>query len=195
MIESRAVWAASLEVRQQEGRPAITGRFPYGELAIISDRGSVRKETIEPGAFSYALEDPDREIHLLSGHDYGKPLASKKAGSLELQDSADALTFRALIPAGAEKITHVADALAMIGAGLAVGVSPGFRVPPKDVVPDAETLKPEPGNPGVMIRQLAALVLYELSIVTRPAYPATSAELRNMSCNQLHAPQRKVLLP
>jgi len=45
-------------------------------------------------------------------------------------------------------------------------------------LPDAETLVPEPGNPGVMIRKLSALVLYELSLVTRPAYEASEAELR-----------------
>ncbi|ASP22055.1 Caudovirus prohead serine protease [Antarctobacter heliothermus] len=195
-MESRAVWAASgLEVRQQGQRPAIVGSFPYNTWAVLSDRGTVRKEEILPGAFDFTLSDPDAEVNLLFGHSFDRPLASRSGGSLELQDSDKALTFRATIPEGAERVSHVADALAMIAAGLATGISPGFRVPPKDVVPDAEKLTPEPGNPGVMIRQLAALVLYELSIVTRPAYPATSAELRKMPCNRLHAPQRKVLLP
>ena len=36
-----------------------------------------------------------------------------------------------------------------------------------------------PGNKeGVMIRSLSALVLYELSLVTRPAYEASMAERR-----------------
>ena len=64
------------------------------------------------------------------------------------------------------------------GAGLIRGISPGFRVPPKSAVPDAEKLIPEPGNPSVMIRSLSALVLNELSLVTRPAYEASTAELR-----------------
>ena len=66
----------------------------------------------------------------------------------------------------------------MIGAGLMVGVSPGFRVPPLDVVPGAETLEPEPGNPGVSIRVIREAVLTELSIVTRPAYPDTGVATR-----------------
>lgn len=187
------IWEAdALEVRQRDKRPVIAGRFPYNALAVLSDRGKVRKETILPGAFSYALEDGDREVNLLLGHSFDKPLASKRAGTLSLQDTETALEFLATIPEGAERASHVVDALAMIGAGLVKGVSPGFKVPPKDVVPDAEAFVPEPGNPGVMIRQLAKLVLYELSIVTRPAYEASEAELRT-AFRPLQT--RKVILP
>lgn len=181
-MECRAVWAAqSLEVRQLDKRPVIAGRFPYDRLAVLSDRGTVRKETIKPRAFSYALDDPDREVNLLFGHSFDKPLASRKAGTLDLRDTERFLEFTATIPPGADRASHVVDALAMIGSGLATGISPGFRVPPKDVVPGAEKLVPEDGNPGVMIRQLWALLLFELSIVTRPAYADTEAELRAMA--------------
>ncbi|MCP4206749.1 MAG: hypothetical protein GY767_06855 [Shimia sp.] len=98
------------------------------------------------------------------------------------------------IPEGAERATHVTDVLAMVGAGLIKGVSPGFRVPPKDVVPDAERLVPEPGNPGVMIRELSALLLYELSLVTRPAYEQSEAELRAMAETN-HQPRQRIILP
>ena len=46
------------------------------------------------------------------------------------------------------------------------------------MVPDAETLEPEPGNPGVDIRVIRQAVLYELSIVTQPAYAETSVDVR-----------------
>ena len=36
---------------------------------------------------------------------------------------------------------------------------------------------PERGNPSVMIRDIARTVLHEMSIVTRPAYKETSADL------------------
>ncbi len=196
MEPARMIWDVdALEVRQRNKRPLIAGRFPYGALAVMSDRGTVRKETFAAGAFAFALEDLSRDIHLLFGHDYGKPLASRQAGNLTLEDTDKALEFFAEIPEGAERATHITDALAMIGAGLVTGVSPGFRVPPKNVVADAETLVPEPGNPSVKIRQIAHAVLYELSLVTRPAYPTTSAELRKMSCNQLHSTPHRVILP
>lgn len=196
MDSARMIWPASdLEVRQQGKRPIIAGKFPYKTLAVLSDRGTVRKETVMPGAFSYTLEDPTREVNLLFGHSFDKPLASRKAGSLELRDTEEFLEFIATIPEGAERASHVVDALAMLGAGLVKGVSPGFRVPPKDVVANAEKLVPEPGNPGVMIRQLGALLLYELSLVTRPAYEASEAELRAMQQATRPATQHRVILP
>ena len=193
-MECRAVWAATdLEVRLQDKRPVISGRFPYKVLAVLSDRGRVRKETILPGAFDYALKDANREINLLLGHSFDKPLASKLSGTLELTDTENFLEFVATIPVGAERASHVMDALAMIGAGLVKGVSPGFRVPPKDVVPNAETLLPEPGNPSVFIRHLSSLVLYELSLVTRAAYETSEAELRQMQWDRAPSDTRIIL--
>lgn len=197
-MERRAIWAASdLEVRQQDKRPVIAGRFPYNEWAVLSDRGTVRKEEITPGAFDFTLSNPLAEVNLLFGHSFDKPLASRQSGTLELKDGAKFLEFFATIPEGAERASHVTDALALIGSGLATGISPGFRVPPKDVVPDAEKLVPEPGNEGVMIRQLAKLVLYELSIVTRPAYPGTETELRAMQSTAIASDTltKRVMLP
>ncbi|MDB5663554.1 HK97 family phage prohead protease [Cypionkella sp.] len=196
-MESRAIWEVDgLEVRQQRGRPRIFGRFPYNAWAVLSDRGAVRKESIEPGAFSYTLEDPLQEISLLFGHSFDKPLASRLGGSLTFEDSEDFLSFIAEIPEGAERASHVVDALAMLGAGLIKGISPGFRVPPKDVVPNAERLVPEPGNPKVFIRMLAKLVLYELSLVTRPAYESSSAELRALNRFHVsHSTAKRFLLP
>lgn len=183
-LETRLIFPTEgLEVRQQGGLPTITGKFPYNSLAVLSDRGAVRKESIQPGAFGFTLDDPERDVHLLVGHSFDKPLASRKAGSLTLKDTEDFLEFVAQIPEGAERASHVTDALAMLGAGLIQGVSPGFRVPPKDVVPDAERLVPEPGNPSVFIRKLFQLMLFELSLVTRPAYEQSRAELRALDAN------------
>lgn len=181
MLETRLIFPTEgLEVRQLGGRPTITGRFPYKSLAVMSDRGAVRKESIEPGAFAYTLDDPDRDVHLLVGHSFDKPLASRKAKSLTLKDTEDFLEFIAQIPEGADRASHVVDALAMLGAGLIQGVSPGFRVPPKDVVPGAEKLEPEKGNPSVFIRRLFQLMLFELSLVTKPAYEQSRAALRSL---------------
>ncbi len=195
-MESRTIWAASdLEVRQRGKRPVIAGRFPYKSLATIADRGKVRKERIMPGAFNFTLEDETREVNLLFGHSFDRPLASRHSGSLLLNDTEEALEFEATIAPGLEEVTHVRDALTMVGAGLVAGVSPGFRVPPSDVVPGAETLDPEPGNPGVFIRTLSALLLYELSLVTRPAYEASEAELRALQMTSHPVRRERFYLP
>lgn len=122
---------SGLEVRQQNKRPTIVGRFPYRELATLADRGKIRKETILPGAFSFALSDPKREVNLLVGHDFGKPVASKLGGTLEFNDTEEFLEFFAAIPPGLERATHITDLLVMLGQGLIKGISPGFRVPRK----------------------------------------------------------------
>lgn len=189
-METRAIWpAAGLEVRKEGKSPVIRGRFPYGELAVLADRGKVRKERIMPGAFDFTLNDPDLEVNLLFGHDFNMPLASRQAGSLVLKSDDTALSFIAMIAAELLDVGHIRDALALLGAGLVTGISPGFRVPPPDVV-KSEQLDPEPGNPGVFIRTLLALVLYELSLVTRPAYAASQAELRALQ-TQPHPVQHK----
>ena len=195
-MEQRAIYeAAGLELRRRGKRPVIAGRFPYKALAVIADRGKVRKERILPGAFSFTLEDAKREINLLFGHDFDKPLASRSTGSLTLTDTPDALDFEAEIAPELEAVGHVRDALAMLESGLVTGLSPGFRVPPKDVVPNAERLVPEEGNEGVFIRELGALLLFELSLVTRPAYEEAQAELRAMQQATHPVRQQRIWLP
>ena len=52
-------------------------------------------------------------------------------------------------------------------------------MPPKGVVPNAESLRPEPGNPSVMIRQINDAVLREMSVVTSGAYLDALVEIRS----------------
>ena len=193
-MEQSTIYPVELEVRQSGGRMRIAGRFAYRATATMADRGRVRKERFEPGAFRFAVEDADRDVHLLRGHSFDQPLASKRAGSLVLEDSDDALTFEAVIPPADEQPTFMADTVRMIRAGLVGGLSPGFRVPPKDVVPDAETLEPEPGNPDVAVRVINAAVLFELSLVTRPAYPETSVDLRSFGAERPARRRRRLWL-
>ena len=96
----RGVWPLDdLEIRQRRGgRRGIFGSFKYNRTATVRDRGRRRKETIRSGAFRFALDDDEREINLLFGHSFDRPLASKLRGSLELEDTADALNFRAILP-------------------------------------------------------------------------------------------------
>lgn len=182
--------AAELEVRKRaSGAVNLAGRFPYGRNAVLSDGGRTgrpRKERIASRAFAYRVERADEDIHLLVGHDYGKPLASKRAGTLALEDGDDALEFRATITPQVADTSHGRDALALLEAGLAIGISPGFRIPPKRAVPNAETMEDEPNRPGegmhrAMIRTVLAALLYELSLVTRPAYDEAQVEARSWS--------------
>ena len=119
-----------------------------------------------------------RNIHILSGHSFDRPLGSLIAGNARVTDGDDAISFEVDLPDEARQPSWIRDAVLAVEAGLSVGVSPGFRVPPANVVPNAEELVPEPGNPGVSIRVIKQAVLIELSIVTRPAYAETAVDLR-----------------
>ena len=113
---------------------------------------------------------------MLVGHDFGKPVASRQSGTLAITDGDDAVNFVAQLPNPAP--TWVVDMEKSVEAGIMTGLSPGFRIPPRAVVPNAEVLIPEAGNPGVAIRQINHAVLREFSVVTSAAYIEAGVELR-----------------
>ena len=174
-METRSVYPVDLECRQGPGgRAIIAGSFPYGRQATIGRTGRVRKEKFNSRAFDFAInQEPEREINFLLGHSMNRPLASRRSGTLALEDRDDALTFEATMPVEDDQPSWVRDFLRARRSGLIGGISPGFTVPPRSVVADAELLEPEVGNPGVFIRVVRHAVLFELSAVTRPAYDGT----------------------
>jgi HK97 family phage prohead protease len=176
-----------LEIRaSRNGARKLRGRFPYKKRAVLSDGGKnggrPQKEEFLPGAFSHSIESADQEIHLLSGHDFAKPLASKNTGTLVFDDTAEALIFDAEITPQIADTSYGSDVLKQIESGLAVGISPGFRIPPKRAVAEAEKFTDEGHDPArgmhnARIRSIVAAILYELSVVTRPAYSEATVEL------------------
>ena len=157
------------EIRQQgEG---ISGEFSYETDSIVAATGRVRKERIRPGAFSYAISAPDREINLVLG-DNSRPLASKRAGSLILEDTPTALKFRvAKLP----RTSYVADFLGMLrGKSIVPGIVPFFSPTPLSIARRlfsngrAVDEEEEAGNPGVFRRIVKSGLLTALSIMFRP---------------------------
>lgn len=181
------LWGGSesgLEVRRaKDGSTVLSGSFPYGKAAVLSDGGRTgkpRKEVIASRAFAYRVERPEEDIHFLYGHSFDRPLASRSAGTLDLKDSDDALTFKATIRSAMQDVSYVRDFLAGLEAGLITGISPGFRIPPKRAVEKAESVEQEDPSLGTaLIRTVHQALLYELSAVTRPAYPEAQVEARD----------------
>ena len=176
MLETFA-WSGDIEIRQSGRGRSLRGSFPYNRLAVRSDRGRVRKERIGPRAFRFAVEDSEREINFLAGHSFDRPIASKKAGTLKLVDTDDALRFEVPELPDTPVVRQLIEEIE--GGAFVAGISPGFRVPPLSVRPNAERLVPEPGNPSVQIREVNEAVLIELSVVARPSYPDTTLDLRD----------------
>ena len=174
--------------------------------ATVMNRGRVRKERIAPDAFGWQIREfaklqdelaatisdsldearlqllrqelERRNIHVLAGHSYDRPMGDMLRSGARVTSTREALEFEVELPPDADQPGYMRDTIAMIRAGLIGGISPGFRVPPKAVVPNGERLEAEPGNPGVQIRVIENAVLSELSIVTRPAYSETDIDVR-----------------
>lgn len=156
--------AGSLELRSEGGATRLMARFPYGRETEIA---AGRFEMIAPRAFAGRIAAGE-DIHLLSGHDYGKPLASRAAGNLTVTDSPDALVIEAQIDGGT---SWARDFLAAHGSGLIRGLSPGFRVPLGGERIDRRGT--------AVLRTITSADLFEVSAVTRPAYPDAQIEARN----------------
>ncbi|MEO0344473.1 MAG: HK97 family phage prohead protease [Pseudomonadota bacterium] len=165
-----------VEIRQdQDGAVQLVGRFPYQSITILWDggrTGQARKEQIASRAFSKRISGDD-DIHLLIGHDFDRPLASRSAGNLRITEADDALSFSASISAKLRASPYVQDFLGALGAGLIRGLSPGFRVPDE---PQSETVRSDAGG---LLRTVNRADLFELSAVTVPAYPEAQIEARS----------------
>ena len=164
---------------------------PGRGLATVGDRGRVRKERIAGDAFGWQINEfakvqkelaaavdasrdqaqiellrqalERRNVHVLVGHSYDKPLGDLKSGTARVTSSKEAVSFAVDLPADADMPSYMADTVRMIRANLAGGISPGFRVPPVSRVANAEAFEPEPGNPAVQVRVINQAVLHELS--------------------------------
>lgn len=163
--------SGAVELRQAgDGTRIIAGRFPYRVATVLQDGPSPRREVFEPRAFSPRLE-AGANVHLLFAHDFSRPLANRTGGSLLIEDGDDALTFEARLSPQIAQTSHGRDVLVMIETGLALGLSPGFRVPEGGAVVTAD-------GPG-LLRTVTRAELFELSIVAVPAYDDAAVEARN----------------
>lgn len=173
-----------LELRAaRKGRRRLRGRFPYKKRAVLSDGGRKggrpQKEEFMPGAFSHSINSTEQDQHLLVGHSFDAPLASKNTGTLTFDDTPEALTFDAEITEAIADTSYGSDILKQIDSGLSVGISPGFRIPPPRAVAKPEVFtdeghEPARGMHNALIRSIFAAILFELSVVTRPAYKEAS---------------------
>ncbi|MDD9984847.1 MAG: HK97 family phage prohead protease [Spirochaetaceae bacterium] len=191
VVDSGA-YPQSVEVRAR-GR-GLAGRFEYGRDRVTRDRGRRRKVRVNAGAFSWQMERwqklqeelgktiaeaieeglsdaqerairETREVNLLAGRSYDRPLASLHAGTLLLNDGPEALEFEVEeLPA----TQYADDLLEVIDSGAAdVGVDLLYSIPPEDVVPDAVSIEPDAENPEVEVEVVNQAVLNAIAVVNR----------------------------
>lgn len=207
----------SLEIRARGDSRVLSGRFPYGRTATVRASGRTRKERFAPDSMSWQVREFEklqgelaamlsdevdqvrreiledalerRNTHFLIGHSYDKAVADMRSGTLAVKHTRAAVELEATLPPDADMPSWVRDAMLAVKGGQLRGVSPGFQVPAKG----GERLIPEPGNPGVMIREITDAVVFEYSLVARPAYSGTDVAAR-ADDPALAAPRRRLWL-
>lgn len=120
-------------------------------------------EYVAPGAFKRSLQARN-EIKLLWNHDTNEPLASVRGGSLSLTEDDRGLKVTAKLP----NTTRGRDVAELIRSKVIDSMSFGFNV-----------IKDSWSKDGQQ-RTLESVRLHEVSIVTFPAYKATTAAVRSV---------------
>ena len=134
-----------------------------------------------------------RNVHILAGHDFNRVLGDMKRGTARVTSTRESLDFEVDLPDDEMMPTYMLDVVRQVQTGRAGGISPGFMMPPKSINPNAETILPEPGNPGVDIRVINDAILAEASIVSRPVYGSTTVDLRAEQEAVLYLPSLETL--
>lgn len=119
-------------------------------------------ETIEPGAFRRTLQSRN-DIKMLWNHDAGEPLASTRSGTLKLSEDNIGLRVEARLP----ETSRGRDLAVLLRDGIIDKMSFGFNV-----------IKDSWSTDGTE-RTLNSVRLFEVSVVTWPAYQATEASVRS----------------
>lgn len=161
--EVRAFRVIDFELReaQEGGSPVIEGYAAvFGDMS--EDLGGFY-EKIERGAFAATLDKAD--VRALWNHNADYPLGRMKAGTLMLGEDERGLKFSINLP----DTQYARDLLVSMRRGDVDQMSFGFRT-----VRDRWEQKG-----GQVIRTLLEVELFDVSPVTYPAYPTTSAAVRS----------------
>lgn len=157
--EKRTVQLQNIEVRATD-EPQITG------YAAVFDRPSVDMgfvEVIKPGAFANVLND---DVRALYNHDVNYVLGRTTAGTLQLREDAHGLAVTITPP----PTQWARDLLVSLQRGDINQMSFGFIVD-RDAWESTDT--------GTVRTIISIARLFDVSLVTFPAYPDTSAALRD----------------
>ena len=151
-----------------EGKLIVSGYVnETGKQSHLLGNKKKFKETIQKGAFTRALKKGN-DIHFLAEHDENKILASTRNGSLKLVEDERGLLMTAEI----SDTSYGRDYHTLIKDGILRNMSFGFSV-------DKDNWNR--GNDGTYTRDISDLTLYEVSVVTNPAYPQSSISARGLN--------------
>ena len=151
-------------------------RYIEGYFSIFGSRYELwdgNAETVLPGAFAESLSKDD--IRALVNHNTDLVLGRNRAGTLELHEDEKGLFGRIKVN---RDDTDAMSLYARVQRGDVTQCSIGFDIVAEDYVvsPDGQTCT----------WTIRDVILYEISVVTFPAYEATSVEARSADAAALH---------
>jgi HK97 family phage prohead protease len=156
-LETRFVEVEKFEIREDGD-----GMRLEGYAALFNSRSENLggfTETIAPGAFRASLKSRNN-VFLFWNHETGSPLASTRAGTLSLVEDDRGLRVSATLA----NTTLGRDVRELVSTGVISGFSFGFSMPARGG---------DEWNAEVTERVLKSVRLFEVSLVSMPAYKAT----------------------
>jgi HK97 family phage prohead protease len=166
-IEKRMFDAEALTVhRRDDGKsPMMRGHAAvFNELS--GDLGGFREQII-PGAFAEAIEADD--VRALINHDSNFVLGRNRAGTLAMREDARGLAVEITPPDTA----FARDLIVSMERGDVTQMSFAFRIRPNG----EDWAK---NDDGVWVRSVKRVRLYDVSVVTYPAYTQTDVAMRSL---------------
>ena len=206
--ESTIIFDGELEIRARGGGGRfLSGKFPYNKTATVKASGRARKEKFKSGSMSWQtrefgklldemaevmkssldqvrkeilieqLEDAieKRNTFLLVGHSYDRAIADMRSGTLAVTHTRNAVEIEATLPDDDKMPSWVRDAALAVEGKQLRGISPGFNVPRGG----EKLIREDPNLGDAMIREISDAVVFEYSLVARPAYPHTEVDARS----------------
>jgi uncharacterized protein len=160
--EARAIGKTEVRTNHIELRAEGDGMTFSGYAALFNEPSLPLPfvEYVRPGAFKRSLQSRNRMM-LLWNHDTSNPLASTRNGSLQLVEDQRGLKVTATLP----DTTLGRDLATLIRTGVIDAMSFGFSVKRDTWSQDGQT------------RYLDDVTLYEVSVVSSPAYDQTSGTI------------------
>ena len=162
--ESRMLATIHLETRAGKSIPVIKGQAaPFGSLS--EDLGGFR-ERIEKGAFDKSVRGLRRDVAALREHNPELLLGRQSAGTLKMREDSNGLQIE--IDPPNDEVGR--SAVSSIRRGDLTSMSFGF------VARDFQWLREN----GQDVRVLKDVELFDVSVVTFPAFPDTSVAARSL---------------
>lgn len=170
-IETRVFHLSDLEVRADgDAAPEFSGY-----AAVFNQETELWpgfREQVAPGAFTKTLQERD-DVVLLFNHDSDTVLASTKGRSLTLSEDSVGLKVNATLD---PTDTDTQRVVPKMKRGDIDQMSFGFQTIADEFRHDED---------GTVLRTLKEVKLWDVSVVTWPAYPGTEADVRALAVRDI----------